>query len=77
MKSETRSMRVSVFTVVFRKLIIVRVVFSAFIVAIVLIGLRFFLIPGNMSMNVVLELIVRENLWALTVYFACAYEKKP
>ena len=31
-------------------------------------GLGFFLIPGFVSVNVMLELIVRENLWPLQIF---------
>ena len=52
-------------------LIMVRDVFLAFIIVIVLIGLSFFFIQGIVCMNVQLELIGRENLWPLQMFFPC------
>ena len=54
----------------FKMLMMVRAVFLAFIMAIVLIGLWFVLIPGFVSVNVLLELIVHENLWPLQMFFS-------
>ena len=48
----------------------VRAVFLAFIVAIALHGLRLFLIPGFVSMNSLLGLIVREKLWPQPIFFS-------
>ena len=51
----------------------VRTVFLDFIVVIVLIGFWLFLIPGFVSVNILLEFIVRENLWLLQVFFFYIY----
>ena len=42
--------------------------FLAFLLKIVLIGLGFFFIFGFVSVNVILKLIVRENLWPLQMF---------